>query len=202
MAILHSFLPVPPSSQTAFFWLRSLPGWSHRVAGISIPRGCWCLLWVYHFNVSPEFRLMFLPPVLLNVWYEPPTQPVPQLSSWLSLPCFSYFSSITGNLQSHPQPGTSEASMIPFSDILCSMHQEILSAPSSKYVSMPISFLFTWPTLVQATILFLLGHWAYISLLTCLFAFALWLLVVCSQPRNESFRLKWKLDMALYLKIS
>lgn len=163
MAILHSFLPVPPEfSLKLLFFLTALPAWvissscrNFNTTWVLMPPLSISSLWTSPLNSDSCLYL----PVLLNVWYEPPTQPVPQLSSWLSLPCFSYFSSITGNLQSHPQPGTSEASMIPFSDILCSMHQEILSAPSSKYVSMPLLFSSLGPTLVQATILFLLGHW-------------------------------------------
>lgn len=55
MAILDSFLPVPPEFSNCFsFWLCCLPGWSHRLGGISVPCGCWCLLWAYlHFGCLP-----------------------------------------------------------------------------------------------------------------------------------------------------
>ena len=115
----------------------------------------------FTLNVSPEFRLMSTS--LFHLMSDVNLQ-LSLFQNWAPdfLFLVSYFSSITGNLQSHPQPGTSEASMIPLSDILCSMHQEILSAPSSKYVSIwPLLFSSLGLTLVQATILFLLGHWVF-----------------------------------------
>ena len=109
----------------------------------------------FTLDVSPEFRLMSTS--LFHLMSDMNLQ-LSLFQNWAPdfLFLVSYFSSITGNLQSHPQPGTSEASMIPLSDI----PQEILSAPSSKYVSIwPLVFSSLRPTLVQATILYLLGHW-------------------------------------------
>lgn len=193
MAILHSFLPVPPEFSNCFsFWLRSLPGWSHRVAGISIPRGCWCLLWVYlHFgrlpwiqthvstslfclmsdmslqlslfhNWAPDF--LFLVSLTFPVSLE--TSRVilslePLRHLWF-LSLTSYVPCIRKSCQLHLQNMS-----------LCHFFSLHLDPPWSKPPSS-----FSWVT------------GSYISLLTCLFAFALDSLLSVLNPETRVSVLK------------